>query len=222
MKKLNSSILFSGIFGLLMFIASQSSAQDIEDVLKQYLKNNYPWAEIEINDLSVNTNIPDEDPERILIEKGPPGRTVFLLEFKGNKKIAVSCNVKVFDWVVMSRKSQRKDYILQKEDVYITLMDAARIPKGSFNSAGDVIGKPLARSIVANMPIIDNMIVEMPAAKKGQKVVLLIESAGFNITATGEMKESGRVGDYVRVINSTSKKVITGMLIDENTVKVEF
>jgi len=206
----------------LMSSSARAVSWNPETVLKTHLKNNYPWAEIEIRDLLLSAEIPDELPDRIMVEKGPPGKTVFLMEFKNGKKIKAIANVKAFDWIVMSRRAFRKYYFFQKDDIYITMMDVMRIPKGAIKDTERVIGKPLNRSIVANIPIVDNMVSETPLVKKGRKVVLLVESPGFRITTIGETKQNSYVGGYVKAVNLGSKKVIKGLLIDENTVKVGF
>ena len=215
--------LCSLLFALFLMPSAMAASQNIEDTLKIYLKNNFPWAKIEIRDLICGTEIPEGPPEKIFVEKGPPSRTVFWLEFKNGKKITVTANVKAFDWIVLSRRALRKGYCLQRDDVYVTLMDVTRIPGNAINDTAKVTGRVLTRSIIANMPIVDNMIMmETIMVKRGQPVVILAESPVFNITTKGEIKENSYVGGFVKVINLTSKRLITGLLIDENTVKVEF
>jgi flagella basal body P-ring formation protein FlgA len=193
-----------------------------ETVLKAYLKDNYPWTEIEIHDLIVAKEIPDEQPIKIGVDKGPPGKTVFVIEFKNGVKITATASVKALDWIVMSGRAFRKSHYLQKDDVYVKLMDITRIPKGAIKSPEQVIDKLLTRSIPANIPLVDNMIADTPVVKRGSRVTLLVESSSFTITTTGETKENGYVGSNVRAVNLASKKVISGLLVDENTIKVEF
>ena len=193
-----------------------------EAVLKADLKENYPWADMEIDDLLVSDKLPDEQPSKIVVEKGPPGKTVFTMEFRNGVKITATGSVKAFDWVVMSARAFRKGHNLQRDDVFPKLMDITRIPKGAIRSAEQMIGKPLTRSIVANVPLVDTMIAVMPVVKKGRKVMLVIESPSFIITALGEIKENSSVGSRVKAVNLASKKIISGLLLNENTVKVEF
>ncbi|HET6514390.1 MAG TPA: flagellar basal body P-ring formation chaperone FlgA [Thermodesulfovibrionales bacterium] len=199
-----------------------AGAQDISGLLKGYLKHNYPWAEVEINDLTLNSETPESIPQTIVVLKGPPGKTVFKLEFGNGREITATANVRAFDWIVLSRRAFRKESVLQKDDTYVTLMDVARIPKGALNNADAVVGKSLTRSIVANVPLDDSMISEKSTVKRGHKVILVAEAPGLNITAAGELKENTRVGDYVKAINLSSKKTVTGVLVDENTVRVGF
>jgi flagella basal body P-ring formation protein FlgA len=203
-----------------------SSAKDLPlspyAVLKAHVKENYPWAEVEIDDLLLSDKLPDEQPLKIVTEKGPPGKTVFTMEFRNGKKVIATGNVKALDWTVMSGRAFRKGYYLQRNDIFAKLMDVTRIPKGSIRNTEQVIGKPLARSIVANVPVVDTMVSDRAIVKRGHKVTLVIESPSFIITTLGEIKENSSLGSYVKAVNLASKKVISGVLMDENTVKVDF
>ncbi len=221
-KKFMIFTFLSLFFLMLIPFKSFGDNRLIENAIREHIKDNYPWADIEVNDLILERDVYNEIPEKIIVERGLPGRTIFLIEFKNGKKIKANANIKAFDWVVMSRRSQRKGYIIQKEDVYITLMELSRIPKGALRNASDVIGMPLSRSIVSNTPLLDNMVDRLPMVKKGQRVVLLVESPDFNITTLGEIKENSYIGNYVKVVNLSSKKILIGRLVDENTVKVDF
>ena len=53
-------------------------------------------------------------------------------------------------------------------------------------------------------------------------MVLLVENDQFKITALGEVKEMGRKGDRIKLINLTSKKEVYGKVLDANTVRVDF
>jgi flagella basal body P-ring formation protein FlgA len=204
-----------------LFIAFGASS-DIGDALKEYIKGNYPWAEVDMGDLKFSDGPPQGIPQKILVEKGPPGRTVFSLEYKNGRRITATANVKAYDKIVVSRKGFKKGYCLQEDDVYTTLLEIGRIPKEAIRDVTGVAGKTLTRSIIANMPIAESMVTEKPQVKKGQRVLIVAESSGFSITAFGEMKESGYVGNYVKAVNLASKKAVTGMLVNENTIKVDF
>lgn len=217
-----SLIIFTiSVFFLFSVNYCIADTYDLNGILKSYLKKNFPWTEIEISDLTANAEISGL-PERILIQQPPPGKTVFLLELKNGSKIKAAAHVKAYDWVVMSSKSMRKGDYLQQTDVYLTLLNVTKIPRGAINRVDNAIGKHLTRSINANMPVVDIMLNEHTLVKKGQMVFLVIESPGFTIRTTGEIRGNAYVGGKAKVINFASKKVISGVLIDENTVKVEF
>lgn len=202
---------------------AHASFQGLERALASYVKENYPWTEIEISDVSRSGSLPQEPPVGIRIEKGPlPGKAVFALEFRDGVRHTVSANVKAYDRIIASRRPFSKGYVMQQDDVYETLMDITRIPKSTLKDVDQVVGKPLMQSILANMPIQSSMVSDSLRLKTGRKVALVLETRGIRIRTTGELKQSGYVGEYVKVINPSSKKIITGLLVDENTVKVEF
>lgn len=53
-------------------------------------------------------------------------------------------------------------------------------------------------------------------------MIILFENDQFKITALGEVKEGGRKGDKVKLVNLSSKKEVCGRVVDANTVQVDF
>lgn len=210
------------VFFLFYYLTAVYGTENIEETLKSYLKENYPWAEIEIKDLSFNDQIPQGEVSQIYIDKRPPGRSLFTIQYKNGEKLLVTANIKAFDWVVMSRRPQGKGYVLNEDDLYKTLMDVAKIPRAAIREVDEALGKTLRRSVMANSPLTKEMLAEGVAVKKGSKVMIIAESPSFVITTTGELRENGYVGSHVKAFNLSSKKTIKGILIDENTLKVEF
>ena len=193
-----------------------------ESTLHSYILQHYPWAEADISDLQLSATPPSYSPSSITVEKAPPGRASFRLEFKGGSSVMATAFVKVFDHVVMSRSAFPGGYVLKQDDVYSTLMESARIPQGAIRTANQAVGKPLYRSIVPNMPLTSAQVSETPLVKRGRKVMICIETPAFSIKTEGELTRDAAVGDYVQTVNLMSKKVITGLLIDENTVRVDY
>ena len=207
---------------LLAPITAAASTWSPEAEIADYVKNNYPWAEFEITDLRMGAPLPAERPVAILVEKTPPGRSAFRFDFAGTKSITASCFVKAYDRVVMSRSGLLKGRILLGSDLYGTLMENGRIPKNAAREEHQVVGKRLLRSVVPNMPITEAMVSEMPLVKRGRKIMLAVETGGFSIKTAGELKQDASVGEHVKATNLATKKTVAGLLLDENTVKVEY
>ncbi|MDA8239478.1 MAG: flagellar basal body P-ring formation chaperone FlgA [Nitrospiraceae bacterium] len=202
--------------------SASAGSENIGGVLKDYIKSNYPWDEVDLSDLKLSSDPPSGVPQQILVEKRLPGRALFVLEYKNGSRIVATAQVKAFDRIVASGNSFRKGHYLREGDLYMTAVEVGRIPKGAVREIGKASGKVLTRSIIANMPVVENMVAEKPEVKKGQRVMIVAESKGFSITTFGEMKENGYVGRYAKAFNQTSKKTVTGLLVDENTIRVEF
>jgi len=214
------SIIFCLLF-CLPLVASASTWSP-EAVLTAYVKDHYPWCEVSVTDLHLSSHPPDEQPDAITVEKTPPGKSVFRFDFPKGKSIQVTALVKAYDRVLMSRSGFRKGHVLKQNDVYSTLMETARIPKGALREEDQAVSKTLLRSVVSNMPITDALVSERPYVKRGHKVVLVVEAEGFSIKSMGETKQDALVGEYVKVLSQMSKKIVFGLLLDENTVRVEF
>ncbi len=210
------------MLSILMAYSLCDASNNLEDALISYLKGHYPWSEIEIRDLALSGELPKGVIKDIYIDRRPPGRTVFTVQYSSGEKLMVTANVKAFDWVVMSRRPQGKGYVLKEDDLYRSLMDVTRIPRGAIKEIDEARGMSLRRSIIANSPLTGEMLGEGNMVKKGSRVMIVAESPSFIITTTGELRENGYVGSLVRAINLSSRKTIRGILINENTLKVEF
>ncbi len=200
---------------------SSASAWDVHDVLKRYVMNEYPWENVEIRDVKVIGALHDKLPETITVEKGPIGKAVFRLNFEKDNRVMVKANIKAYEWIVMSKRSFRKGHIINKEDLYVVKKDISRLPRNPVKNIGMIAGKSLKRSIVANIPLVENMINHHQVVKRGKAVKLLIGNERFSISASGITKEKGYVGKSVRAINLSSKKEVFGVLVDERTVRVD-
>jgi flagella basal body P-ring formation protein FlgA len=201
---------------------SSAASWDAGDVLKTYIKDHYPWAEVEVSDVRLSSEAPARPPASITVEKTPPGRSVFHLRFADGRMIKASAMVKAFDRVMMSRGAFPKGHMLAKEDIYGTLLESARIPKGAIRLENGVYGKTLLRSIVASVPLTDAMVSETAVVKRGRRIVMVADAPGFSVKTVGELKQDAQVGEQVSVLNLTSKKTIMGQLVDVDTVRVGF
>ncbi len=202
-------------------ITISAASWDPKEVLTTFLNMNYPWEEIEISNVRIVTKIPDAAPEKIIVEKGPLGKAVFSFIFKNENRLIVKAKVKALEKVVKSKRPFKKGHSMLREDVYISKMDIRRMPKSSIKNPDKIIGKSLRKSITANVPIIDAMIEQSRVVKRGKSVVLEVSHMGLHIKAAGKTKENSHVGSHVRAVNLLSNKEVVGVLIDENTVKVE-
>lgn len=83
----------------------------------------------------------------------------------------------------------------------------------------------LAHGIVSTAKSAGNLPQYAPAQKspvivrQGQLVSLLMESPNFRITISAVCLESGRVGDVIRLRSDDRKRVYTGRVVDNKTVR---
>ncbi|UCD35214.1 MAG: flagellar basal body P-ring formation protein FlgA [Nitrospiraceae bacterium] len=191
------------------------------DALKTYLLDNYPWEEIEVSNILMTGDMKEQPPVKIIVEKGPIGSSVFTFVFKDKTRNIVRANVRAFGWVVMTRRAYQRRHTIGDSDIYRAKMDVRKMPRSAIRDPQKVLGKSLKRSVAANLPLVEGMIENSQVVSRGKLVVLLISNEGMSVRAAGKTKEKGYVGMPVTAINLSSKKEVSGILVDESTVKVE-
>ncbi len=204
----------------LILILAMSTLWTPESVIKDYILKQYPWPDVEVQNVTVEGKLPQRRPSQIITERGPIGRASFVLLFGDGHSVRVRAKVIARDWVLRSIRPLARGTILSDEDLYPALMDVSRIPKGAVKSLEQVRGMMLKRSLRADSVITEAVIKKSPLVKKGQKVVILFRSRGLKITATGIARQSGSKGEYVTVMNLSSKRYIKGVITDKGVVNV--
>ena len=58
--------------------------------------------------------------------------------------------------------------------------------------------------------------------KRNQNVIIRIEKPGFIITAHGKAMENGKVGEYIKIRNIDSQRIIVAKVNDDSTVEPVF
>ena len=201
-------------------VLSAASAWNPAASLREHLEAAYPWDEIEVGSFKAYTPLPSGPPKDITVIKGPPGKTVFRLKYSGGREITASASVKALDRVVLSGRPFEKGHNLQSDDLYVSLMDIRRIPRGAISSTEEAVGKVLNRSVPVNKPIQGRMLSESGRLKRGHRITLVISHGGLNITMSGVLRRDARVGEQVEALNTSTRKAVIGLLVDENTVIV--
>lgn len=219
-----AALLMAGAPTAFAVTSAAPATWSVEDVLRAYVLEHYPWKTVEFHDLKLSAEAPKKAPVRVRVDDDPPGRTVFGLIFNDGSEIKAAVEVRAFESVVVARYPMSKGHILAEEDLYVTGMDTKRLQPGVVRDLESVIGKPLSRPVVVGRPLMEVMIVARGGAlvKKGSRVIMVAKSGGLSVTDAGELKEEARVGTSVKVRNLGSDKVITGVLVNEDTVEVGF
>jgi flagella basal body P-ring formation protein FlgA len=193
-----------------------------KELIKKYLKAHYPWPEIEILDLSESTDLPKEPPNKVYLLNGPLGRAVFSLGFRSGEKILVQAQIRALDWVVSTRRPLKQGQLIEKDDIYLSLIDVRRMPKEALTRMEGVWGKVTLKNLEINMPLTENCFGDLPVIKKGQRVTLILSAPGLKITTQGEAREDGHPGRQMRVVNLYSKRDMRGIPLDDCRVMVQF
>ena len=138
------------------------------------------------------------------------------------KELRFRAQIEIEADVVMSRNYIPKHKILKENDVQLVRKNITRLPQDVVSRLEEVLGKRTTISLNGQEILRRSMVESPPLVKKGDRVVLLIENDCFRITSLGEVKEEGRRGERVKLMNISSKKEVSGQVLDAHTVRVDF
>jgi len=169
---------------------------------------------------------------RITFKVVPPrnrdllGKIPFSVHFDVNgkfyKRVWATATVEVLAAVVITQKPLGRHKPITEDDIELLKMDLAKLPSGVITDPEAVLGKRTRRAIGAKTVLRTDLIEFPPLVKRGDVVVIIAESSGLRITALGEVKKKGGLGESIPVMNYDSKKILYARILDSNTVVVDF
>ena len=138
------------------------------------------------------------------------------------KKVSVTVDIEVLTEVVVTKRPIGRYKMITEDDICLQKRDMSNLSSNIITNSEDVLGKRAKRAINAKT-VLRADLVEFPSlVRRGDIVSIIAESDSLRITALGEVKEKGRKGQRVRVVNLDSKKGIYARVLDSNTVVVDF
>jgi flagella basal body P-ring formation protein FlgA len=154
---------------------------------------------------------------------GPTSFTV-LLRVAGNpeKRLYGTANIEVTQEVVSTTRQLARHEIITAEDLGMTRVNLARMPRRVLMTAKEVIGKRTKRPLQAHAMIHAYEVELLPLVRKGDVVLILVESPLLKVSTMGEAMQPGQRGDTIRVKNIMSQREVRAVVVDTKTVKVPF
>jgi len=154
------------------------------------------------------------------------GQIPFAVSFDVNgkpyKRVWATVTIEVLAEVVVTKKPLGRHKPITEDDITVLKMDLAKVPSDVITDPEVVLGKRTKRAIGSSTVLRANQVEFPPLVKRGDVVVIIAETQSFKITALGQVKKKGAIGDRIPVINFESKKVLYARVVDSNTVKVDF
>ncbi len=202
--------------------AAHASGAAVEAALKTHVLSVRPWSDVELRNLSLDAQPPAGPLRRVVVRKGLPGPTVFSMEYGDGSVVAAKADVVAFEEIVVSTRRLWRDRPVAEDDVSVARAEIGKVPAGAYHDPQEVVGKVMNRSIGPGMAVLSKHLAGSKLVKRGRRVILVAERGGVRIATGGETRENAYVDDAVKVVNLASKKTVTGILVDENTVRVDF
>ncbi len=201
---------------------SSYASPNVEDLITKQIEKELNCQRVEIKFYDNINKIKAEDVKKINLALISPNKQKIILETNRGEIFQLSCQITAYDRVYLTRKPLSKGQIIDETDFYESLLPLHMIPANAIKNIDDIVKKELSRSVGTGIAITKNMIKSSDMISKGQKVSIVIDTENIKISVKGQLQEASSVGSLVKVLNLNSKKVITGRLLDSNTVIMDF
>ena len=111
---------------------------------------------------------------------------------------------------------------IKQSDLVLMRIPQSKLQKDFIQNPIEAVGSRLKRKIKANLPLRNAWLWSPPLVKRGERVQMTFRRGGIFLSAQGEALGNGRRGDMIKVRNSRSKKILSGRVIGQNQVEMEF
>jgi len=226
MKKLFVSILTcSFAWGATGPITSPPTSK-LEQMIQQSARRDWPnAARVEVTQIKPRTQAPEKATLMSLQPRPALGAVSFELawEEKGEPKHTFgTAIVRVEEPVAIATKNLNSGDALDEEAVHFQNREVSRFSKnGIFTQASELENK-IARTFIRQGSIVSPTQVETPAEiRRGDMVDLFFENSQLSITARMKALDHGRTGQWIRVENQNSKRVVRAKVIDQGRVALK-
>ena len=110
--------------------------------------------------------------------------------------------------------------IVRATDLTIIELPVQRVGNFAIISANDLVGKQVRRMLVAGRPVPRQSVIPPVIVSRGQKVKILLNYRGLQLTASGRAMEDAHAGQELRVVNLSSNKAISAIATTPGAVEV--
>jgi flagella basal body P-ring formation protein FlgA len=138
------------------------------------------------------------------------------------RNMPLNVEVEALADVLVATRELERGMVVGKGDVALQKRDMATVPARSCRNLDEALGKRVRVGMRANSTLRGDYLERLPIVKNGQMVTIVAENEKFRITASGRARGNGAEGDTVLVQSLNAQKEIPGVVVDANTVRVEF
>lgn len=213
--------------------ATALPVKPIREAIQTAILRQMPWPpeDVTISAIGFDENIQMPTGElsyRIVPNRGEDflGKTILNLHLYVDgrvvRKVWAHANISVMADVVTLVRPLGKHQHVEMEDLALKRRDLAGLPSDAIRRIEDAVGNRALRMIYPDTVLRTSMISMPPVVNRGDVVKIVASSGAMTITATGLVKEQGRKGDMVRVVNTDSKRIVTARVAGPGTVEVDF
>lgn len=183
--------------------------------------------EIEIlgNSLKTADVLPNELSVRPMTQKDPLGlfsvKAIIKINGKQVETAQVRTKIKKFMDVLVMTDDVRRNTEFHSELVAVRRMDVTNLREVPLTSVDELTGLRARRNLRSGLILTTAALETIPDVESGKQVSIVYADGLCKITAPGTVMQRGSAGDYIRVKNRASNKIIIARIVDSTVVAVD-
>jgi flagella basal body P-ring formation protein FlgA len=227
MKNLRRIMTIEIVLALAMSLAAR--AEDVGDIVKRQVMtvNHLDSQSYQIEILSNQLDTADARAAQVAVrplsDKEPLGVYSVLVSIEHDGAIKtgeVRLNIRKFADVLVAKGSIERHDRPSQNNFTRQRMDVTSLYEQPVESFEKVARLRMRRNLGKGQILTANALEPVPDIEVGREVSIVCSNGLYTISAAGQCMQAGSVGDYVRIRNKASGKIVIAKVIDESTVAV--
>ncbi|MDR0548105.1 MAG: flagellar basal body P-ring formation chaperone FlgA [Deltaproteobacteria bacterium] len=149
------------------------------------------------------------------------GTIFFTVDGQEAARLRITCQIDLQMEALVAARDLSRGQILAEGDLAESLVPYSQ-SKGALKAVSQAVGQTLRVSLRTGSPVRDRDLVKTSLVKKGETVTIIAQSGGLKVTALGQARQDGALGQTIAVVNQDSKKTISAKVIGPGMVEVMF
>ncbi|MDR1657865.1 MAG: flagellar basal body P-ring formation chaperone FlgA [Deltaproteobacteria bacterium] len=203
----------------------------VKKIITEYLDRSEPYTSGQYDLLSLNYSTPPALPHGQVEYRFTPqsssnpayltGTIFFTVNGQQAGRLRVTAQVDLRIPAIVVVRDLPRNHVLAEEDLTETMVSFAQA-KGALTEIDRVVGQTLKTTVRAGAPVRDRDLVATSMVKKGEIVTIIAQNGNLKISAIGQARQDGALGQTISVVNQDSKKTISAKVIGPGMVEVIF
>lgn len=135
-------------------------------------------------------------------------------------QIHLPVKVAIYDDVIVNKTPLVKGQRLSKSNISYVKKDISRLSRGFFRRTSTLKDLQAKRHLAANTILNSSNLVTRQLIKTGQKVTIQLNFKGLQIKSSGIALQSASHGQIIKVRNTSSNKIVEGIVSAEGQISV--
>ncbi|MGL4208194.1 MAG: flagellar basal body P-ring formation chaperone FlgA [Candidatus Adiutrix sp.] len=205
--------------------------EQLKDLIVEYLSQTEPYQSGVFEIISLNFNaIPPLPPEELTLRFVPQnsanpsyisGYIHFIANTRTIFRLRVTGQVDLSAEALVATRNLSRGHVLSEGDITMAMVPYAQT-KESLSDAAMAHGYTLKMNLSAGEVLKARQLTRSIIVRRGETVTIIASKGALKITAAGQARQDGALGDTISVTNLSSQKTISARIIGPSQVEILF